>query len=68
MASTVTGARAIRARWAPVHSHMQAAAHANADTLFLSIRLPAGVCRGSEVLREVAWVIFDEVHYMQVST
>lgn len=23
------------------------------------------VCRGSEVLREVAWVIFDEVHYMQ---
>ena len=21
--------------------------------------------RGSEVLREVAWVIFDEVHYMQ---
>ena len=22
-------------------------------------------CRGSEVLREVAWVIFDEVHYMQ---
>ena len=23
------------------------------------------LCRGSEVLREVAWVIFDEVHYMQ---
>lgn len=23
------------------------------------------VRRGSEVLREVAWVIFDEVHYMQ---
>lgn len=23
------------------------------------------MCRGSEVLREVAWVIFDEVHYMQ---
>ena len=22
-------------------------------------------CRGSEILREVAWVIFDEVHYMQ---
>ncbi len=22
-------------------------------------------CRGSELLREVAWVIFDEVHYMQ---
>jgi superfamily II RNA helicase len=21
--------------------------------------------RGSEVLREVAWVVFDEVHYMQ---
>jgi ATP-dependent RNA helicase DOB1 len=25
----------------------------------------ARVCRGSELLREVAWVIFDEVHYMQ---
>ena len=23
--------------------------------------------RGSELLREVVWVIFDEVHYMQVS-
>jgi ATP-dependent RNA helicase DOB1 len=23
------------------------------------------VYRGSEMLREVAWVIFDEVHYMQ---
>ena len=23
-------------------------------------------CRGSELLREVVWVIFDEVHYMQV--
>lgn len=23
--------------------------------------------RGSELLREVAWVVFDEVHYMQVS-
>ena len=22
--------------------------------------------RGSELLREVAWVVFDEVHYMQV--
>ena len=22
-------------------------------------------CRGSELLREVAWVVFDEVHYMQ---
>ena len=22
-------------------------------------------CRGSEVLREVAWVTFDEVHYVQ---
>lgn len=22
-------------------------------------------CRGSEILREVSWVIFDEVHYMQ---
>ena len=22
--------------------------------------------RGSELLREVVWVIFDEVHYMQV--
>lgn len=22
-------------------------------------------CRGGELLREVAWVIFDEVHYMQ---
>ena len=21
--------------------------------------------RGSEVLREVSWVIFDEIHYMQ---
>lgn len=24
------------------------------------------IYRGSELLREVAWVIFDEVHYMQV--
>lgn len=24
-----------------------------------------GACRGSELLREVAWVVFDEVHYMQ---
>jgi ATP-dependent RNA helicase DOB1 len=24
------------------------------------------IYRGSEVLREVAWVVFDEVHYMQV--
>lgn len=23
------------------------------------------IYRGSEVLREVAWVIFDEIHYMQ---
>ena len=23
------------------------------------------MCRGSELLREIAWVIFDEVHYMQ---
>lgn len=23
------------------------------------------LCRGSELLREVAWVVFDEVHYMQ---
>jgi ATP-dependent RNA helicase DOB1 len=22
--------------------------------------------RGSELMREVAWVVFDEVHYMQV--
>ncbi len=26
----------------------------------------AGYRRGSELLREVAWVVFDEVHYMQV--
>ncbi len=26
------------------------------------------VHRGSELLREVAWVVFDEVHYMQVRT
>ena len=25
----------------------------------------SGTGRGSEVLRELAWVIFDEVHYMQ---
>ena len=30
--------------------------------------VPAGACRGSELLREVAWVIFDEVHYMQVGS
>ena len=23
------------------------------------------IYRGSEILREIAWVIFDEVHYMQ---
>lgn len=23
------------------------------------------IYRGSELLREVAWVVFDEVHYMQ---
>ena len=28
-------------------------------------RLTMNICRGSEILREVAWVIFDEVHYMQ---
>ena len=32
------------------------------------VHLPAGACRGSELLREVAWVIFDEVHYMQVGS
>lgn len=29
--------------------------------------LRAMIYKGSELLREVAWVIFDEVHYMQVS-
>ena len=27
--------------------------------------LSANTCRGSEIEREIAWVIFDEVHYMQ---
>lgn len=26
------------------------------------------IYRGSELLREVAWVIFDEIHYMQVGS
>lgn len=25
------------------------------------------IYRGSELMREIAWVVFDEVHYMQVS-
>ena len=31
-------------------------------------QVSVGACRGSELLREVAWVIFDEVHYMQVGS
>ena len=25
----------------------------------------SGACRGSEMMREIVWVIFDEIHYMQ---
>lgn len=37
------------------------------DGLCSCILIPPGVLcrRGSDILREVAWVIFDEIHYMQ---
>ena len=40
--------------------------HQRANQLLNACSCPTlGPCRGSEILREVAWVIFDEVHYMQ---
>lgn len=34
-------------------------------SLCASLNLALILCRGSEIEREIAWVIFDEVHYMQ---
>lgn len=34
-------------------------------TLFFFQILRSMLYRGSEVMREVAWVIFDEIHYMR---
>lgn len=40
----------------------------NANCIVMTTEiLRSMIYRGSELLREVAWVIFDEVHYMQVS-
>jgi hypothetical protein len=39
----------------------------NASVIVMTTEiLRAMIYKGSELLREVAWVIFDEVHYMQV--
>jgi ATP-dependent RNA helicase DOB1 len=39
----------------------------NANCIVMTTEiLRSMIYRGSELLREVAWVIFDEVHYMQV--
>lgn len=35
------------------------------DKLLLSQILRSMLYRGSEIMREVAWVIFDEIHYMR---
>lgn len=41
----------------------------NANCIVMTTEiLRSMIYRGSELLREVAWVIFDEVHYMQVRT
>jgi superfamily II RNA helicase len=40
----------------------------NANCIVMTTEiLRSMIYRGSELLREVAWVIFDEVHYMQVT-
>jgi ATP-dependent RNA helicase DOB1 len=33
--------------------------------LTLSNLIVRHLCRGSEIMREVAWVIYDEIHYMR---
>lgn len=39
----------------------------NANCIVMTTEiLRSMIYRGSQLLREVAWVIFDEVHYMQV--
>lgn len=39
----------------------------NANCIVMTTEiLRSMIYRGSELLREVAWVIFDEIHYMQV--
>lgn len=39
----------------------------NANCIVMTTEiLRSMIYRGSELLREVAWVVFDEVHYMQV--
>jgi len=41
----------------------------NANCIVMTTEiLRSMIYRGSELLREVAWVIFDEVHYMQVTS
>lgn len=41
--------------------------NANANCIVMTTEiLRSMIYRGSELLREVAWVVFDEVHYMQV--
>lgn len=38
----------------------------NASCLVMTTEiLRSMIYKGSEILREIAWVIFDEVHYMQ---
>jgi len=41
----------------------------NANCIVMTTEiLRSMIYRGSELLREVAWVIFDEIHYMQVGS
>jgi hypothetical protein len=42
---------------AKIHMHTHSHAHTH---------IPKYIRRGSELMREVAWVVFDEIHYMQV--
>ena len=52
---------------APLHAcALSAPASATRHTTPLTSRIPSPrTARGSELLRETAWIIFDEVHYMQ---
>jgi hypothetical protein len=43
---------------------MLVVADSNASSQFMQI-LRSMLYRGSEVMREVAWVVFDEIHYMR---
>ncbi len=55
--------------WHPLHLFLSlgdVSLNPNASCVVMTTEiLRSMVYRGSELLREVAWVIFDEVHYMQ---